>query len=369
MKNSIYQKLFSDYSFNNNNLKNRMVLAPMTRSRANEDGVPTDMMSLYYQQRASAGLEITEATQISLQGQGYANTPGIYNQDQVNAWKKVTNSVHEKGGEIFVQLWHVGRVGSEKVNGLQPLAPSALKANKTSVYVFEGDNRDATFVDVDHPKEMSQDEIDATILDFRKAARNAIEAGFDGVEIHGANGYLIDQFLRSNANKRSDKYGGSKENRARFLLEVTQAVVNEIGADKVGVRLSPFIMFKDMDDPEILDTIMYAVPYLDRMGITYLHLCEADWDDAPQVSDQFRIDLRKEFHQTIIVTGNMTPEKAENLLEKDWIDLVGFGRKFISNPDYPQRVLHNAPLQEITDTHTLFGGRDERGYTDYPSLY
>ncbi|OHX66123.1 alkene reductase [Flammeovirga pacifica] len=368
MKNLNFPQLFSRYSLNTKEIKNRMVLAPMTRSRATEEGVPQNMMSVYYQQRAGAGLEITEATQISLQGQGYANTPGIYNNAQVEAWKKVTDAVHEKGGKIFVQLWHVGRVSSSKVNGLQPLAPSALKANKTNVYIFEGENKDATFVDVETPKEMTQADIDNTIQDFRDAAKNAVEAGFDGVEIHGANGYLIDQFLRSNANQRTDKYGGSKENRTRFLLEVTKAVVEEIGADKVGVRLSPFIKFKDMEDPEILDTIMYAVPVLDSLKVTYLHLCEADWDDAPQVPEDFRVELREEFQQTIIATGNMTPEKAEELLSKNFIDLAGFGRKFIPNPDYPKRVQHQLPLAKIKDTHTLFGGRDEYGYTDYPAL-
>lgn len=350
-------------------LKNRFLLAPMTRSRSSEGGVPNALMAEYYEQRTSAGLMITEATQISLQGQGYARTPGIYSPDQIEGWKVVTDKVHKKGSKIFLQLWHVGRVSSSKVNGLQPLAPSALPAKDTNVYIFDGaPNGNATFVPVETPKEMTQADIDSTIKDFAKAAKNAIEAGFDGVEIHGANGYLIDQFLRTNSNKRTDKYGGTKENRVRFLMEVTEAVIEAVGKDRVGVRLSPFIKFKDMDDPEILDTIMIAAKKLDDLGVVYIHLCEADWDDAPAVPDDFREGFRKNYKGTIIATGNKTPELGEELLEKGLADMIGFGRKFISNPDYPERVRTGAKLSDISDPFTLFGGGTARGYTDYPSM-
>lgn len=346
-------------------------MAPMTRSRSSQPGdIPNELMAEYYAQRAGAGLIITEATQISMQGMGYAKTPGIYTEEQVKGWMRTTDAVHKAGSKIFLQLWHVGRVSSSKVNGLQPIAPSALMANNTNVYIFDGAaNGDATFVPVDEPKEMTEADIDHVIGEFAQGAKNAMEAGFDGVEIHGANGYLIDQFLRSNSNQRTDEYGGSPENRIRFLVEVTQAVIHTVGKDRVGVRLSPFIKFKDMDDPEILETIMLATEALNELDIAYIHLCEADWDDAPKVPAVFRAALRSKFKNTVIVTGNKSPEEGEEMLATDLVDLIGFGRKFLSNPDYPQRVIADAPLNEINDTHTLFGGGDARGYTDYPVLF
>lgn len=362
--------LYTEYKMNGLSLKNRFLMAPMTRSRAEEPGnIPNALMAKYYGQRASAGIIITEATQISLQGMGYAKTPGIYSQKQIEGWKLVTDTVHKKGGKIFLQLWHVGRVSSSKVNGLQPIAPSSKIAKGTQVYIFDGaPNGDATFVPVEKPREMTKDDITQVIEEFRVGARNAIEAGFDGVEIHGANGYLIDQFLRSNSNDRTDKYGRTKENRIRILKEITQAVADEIGANKTGVRLSPFISFKDMNDPEILETIMIAAKTLNKIGITYIHLCEADWDDAPTIPEDFRIKLRSNFTHTIIATGNKTPKEANDLLDKNLVDLVGFGRKFLTNPDYPKRVQLNATMNDISDPHTLFGGGDARGYTDYPFL-
>ncbi|MEN5309800.1 alkene reductase [Chryseobacterium cucumeris] len=363
------KKLFQSYQLNDILLNNRFVMAPMTRSRSSQGSVPNDLMAEYYGQRATAGLIISEATQISLQGMGYAKTPGIYTQEQVEGWKKVTENVHQKGGHLFLQLWHVGRVSSSKINGLQPLAPSAIPASNTSVYIFDGaPNNDATFISVEDPKEMTKKDIQQTINDFAAGAENAIEAGFDGVEIHGANGYLIDQFLRSNSNIRTDEYGGNAENRIRFLMEVSEAVVKAVGKERTGVRLSPFIKFKDMDDPEILDTIMLAAEKLNAMGIAYIHLCEADWDDAPEIPYPFRKELREKFKNTIIATGNKTPSEGEDLLEQNLVDLIGFGRRFLTNPDYPERVRQNAALNEITDSHTLFGGGDARGYTDYPFL-
>ena len=362
------EALFTPYAFSNLNLKNRFVMAPMTRSRAQQPGdIQTELNATYYAQRASVGLIISEATQISLQGMGYANTPGIYTQEQIEGWKKVTQAVHDAGSKMFLQLWHVGRVSSSKVNDLQPIAPSPCIAKDTNVYIFDGaPNGDVTFVDVEQPREMTEADIQQAIEEFRIGAKNAIAAGFDGVEIHGANGYLIDQFLRSNCNKRTDQYGGSKQKRTQFLIEVTKAVVNEIGKDKTGVRLSPYIRFKDMDDPEILDTFMIAAEQLNQLDIAYLHLCEADWDDAPEVPESFRVELRQKFSNTIIATGNYTPERGQDVIEKKLVDLVGFGRKILANPDYPIRVAKNAPLNEITNTHTLFGGGAAEGYTDYP---
>ncbi len=363
-----YKKLFEKYHIGNIELSNRFVMAPMTRSRSTPPcNIPNDLMALYYSQRASAGLIISEATQISLQGQGYANTPGIYTKEQTEGWKKVVQSVHGKGSKFFLQLWHVGRVSSSKVNGLQPLAPSARAAKETRVYIFDGaPNGDATMIDVEEPKAMSLSDIRATIKDYSAAARNAAEAGFDGVEVHAANGYLIDQFLRGNSNVRTDEYGGSKEKRIRFLTEAVEAVIAAVGKEKVGVRLSPFIKFKDMDDPEILDTILLAAEKLNKLGVAYIHLCEADWDDAPQIPQSFRIQLRKIYSGTIIATGNKTPDSAELLLQQGLVDLVGFGRAVLANPDYVERVKNNFPLNVIEDTHTLFGGGGAKGYTDYP---
>ena len=366
----IKSKLFESYNMNGVELKNRFLMAPMTRSRASQpNDIPNTLMAAYYGQRASAGIIITEATQISLQGKGYANTPGIYTEEQIEGWKIITENVHNKGSKIFLQLWHVGRVSSSKVNGLQPIAPSAKIAKETTVYIFDGaPNGDVTFVPVEEPKKMTKNDIDQVIEEFRIGAKNAMKAGFDGVEIHGANGYLIDQFLRSNSNERTDEYGGSKENRIKILTEITQAVVDEVGKDRTGVRLSPFISFKDMNDPEILDTIMLASEKLETIGVTYIHLCEADWDDAPKIPNDFRIKLRNTFSNTIIATGNKTPKEADVLLGENLVDLIGFGRKFLTNPDYPKRVELNTEMNEISDNHTLFGGGTARGYTDYSFL-
>lgn len=363
----MFTKLFESYILKGIALKNRFLMAPMTRSRASQPGdIPNALMATYYAQRASAGLIITEATQVSLQEKGYARTPGIYTQEQIEGWKLTTKAVHHAGSKIFLQLWHVGRVSSSKVNGLQPIAPSALIAKDTNVYIFDGaPNGDATFVPVEEPREMTQEDMEVVIQEFAQGAKNAIEAGFDGVEIHGANGYLIDQFLRSNSNQRIDANGGTQENRIRLLIQITKAVIMAVGKERTGVRLSPFITFKDMDDAEILDTIMLAAAELNKLDIAYIHLCEADWADAPLIPEIFRLELRKKFTNTIIATGNKTPEEGEKLLEDNLVDLIGFGRKFLTNPDYPQRVKLEAPLNDISDNHTLFGGGDARGYTDY----
>jgi len=361
-------KIFQNYNMQDLELQNKILMAPMTRSRA-KDGVVGDLSALYYAQRASAGLIISEATQISLQGQGYADTPAIYTKEHIKGWQKITKAIHDKGGKIFLQLWHVGRVSSSKVNGMQPLAPSSIIAKDTQVYLFETPmSKDATMIPVEVPREMNDDDIKDVINDFKQASLNAIEAGFDGVEIHGANGYLLDQFLRSNSNIRDDKYGGSKENRTRLIIEITKEVINAIGSEKVGIRLSPFIKFKDMEDKEILDTFMIIANKLEKLNIAYIHLCEADWDDAPEIPLSFRKELRNIFKNTIISTGGYDLSKAKKVIEDDLVDMVGFGRYFISNPDLVERFKNNQKLSEIKDTHTLFGGRDNIGYTDYPNF-
>ncbi|MDB5714529.1 MAG: putative N-ethylmaleimide reductase [Sphingomonadales bacterium] len=349
-------------------LPNRIVMAPMTRSRAAQPGdVPTALMATHYAQRAGAGLIVTEASQISPEGKGYSGTPGIYSPAQRDGWTLTTDAVHAAGGHIFLQIWHVGRVShvSLQPDNRPPVSASAIAAHDTKVYIVD-DQGVAGFVPCSPPRALDIAEIPRVVDDFRRAAALAIEAGFDGVEIHGANGYLIEQFLRSNSNRRDDAYGGSAEGRVRFLDEVASAVASEIGADRVGVRLSPFITFKDMDDPEILETIGLALDRLDAIGIAYVHLSEADWDDAPAIPESARIDYRRRFRNRLIVAGRYTAERAEAVIASGHADLVAFGRPFIANPDLPHRLSIGAPLAAY-DMATLFGG-DERGYIDYPAL-
>ena len=346
--------------------KNRVVLAPMTRSRTDQPGdIPNELMAEYYAQRASAGFIITEATQISPQGKGYSFTPGMFTNEQVTGWRKVTQAVHQAGGHIISQLWHVGRMShpSFHLDGL-PVAPSAI-APDAQVWVV-GDDGIGRMVDCPTPRALTKADIKAIIEDYRRAAKNAVAAGFDGIEIHGGNGYLIDQFLRRSSNKRDDEYGGSLENRVRFVIEVIEAVSEEIGASKVGIRLAPFITQRGMDDIEAIEAILLASKKFNNLGLAYVHLSEADWDDAPVVSTEFRHSLRENFNGSIIVAGNYTAESGADLINSGLVDFIAYGRKFLANPDLPYRFEHQLPLNEITDPSTLFGG-DERGYTDYPS--
>ncbi|MDC8108219.1 alkene reductase [Vibrio sp. CCUG 15886] len=361
-------KLFEPTQLKHLDLQNRVVMAPMTRARTSQPGnIPNAMMATYYKQRASAGLIISEATQISDDSQGYSFTPGVYTDEQVAGWKSVTQAVKSLGAAMFCQLWHVGRVSHPVFQkGEQPIAPSALAPVETKVWIAD-EQGNGNMVDCVEPRAMSQDDIDRVVSDFAYAAKRAIEAGFDGVEIHGGNGYLIDQFLRTNSNHRADQYGGSRENRIRFLLQVVDAVSQAIGADKVGVRLAPFITFKDMNCPVIVPTILEASKQLQARDIAYLHLSEADWEDAPEIPESFRIELREYFTNTIIVAGSYTQARADEVLEKGYADLVAFGRPFVSNPDLVARLKHQQPLAEL-DGATLFGG-DERGYTDYTALH
>ncbi len=357
--------LFTAKNIGSISAKNRIVMAPMTRSRSASGDVPTDLMAEYYGQRASAGFIVTEATQISQQGKGYSFTPGMYSDAQVEGWKKVTQTVHDKGGAIFSQLWHVGRMSHESFHkdGV-PVAPSAL-APDARVWVV-GDDGEGRMVDCPTPRALSKKDIQDIIEDYRIAARNAIEAGFDGIEIHGGNGYLIDQFLRQSSNKREDEYGGSTENRLRFPMEVVKAVSEEIGADKVGIRLAPFITQRGMNDPDVIPLILEAAKIMNDIGIAYIHLSEADWDDAPTVSPEFRQSLRKIFSGAIVVAGNYTAETGAQIIADGLVDFIAYGRKFLANPDLPSRFENGFPLNNISDIDTLFGG-DERGYTDYPT--
>ncbi|WP_076414418.1 alkene reductase [Shewanella sp. UCD-KL12] len=358
--------LFTPYKKSHLSLSNRMVMAPMTRSRTTQPGnTPNEMMAEYYAQRASTGLIITEATQISDDSQGYSFTPGVYTPEQVAGWKKVTSAVHQAGGTIFNQLWHVGRVSHPVFQqGQAPMAPSPIKPTDTQVWVVDERYPEGRMIDCPTPRAMNQEDIDRVINDFAQGAKNAIDAGFDGVEIHGGNGYLIDQFLRTNSNHRADEYGGTPEKRIRFLIEIVKAVSAEIGAEKVGVRLAPFVTFKDMACPEIVETILLAAKQLGEMNIGYVHLSEADWDDAPQIPESFRVELREVFSGTIIVAGRYDVQRADAILAQGYADLVAFGRAFIANPDLPYRLSNQLPLANF-DKGPLFGG-GAAGYIDYP---
>jgi N-ethylmaleimide reductase len=360
--------LFSSYRLNGLVLPNRIVMAPMTRSRAGQPGdVPTELNALYYSQRASAGLIVTEATQISPEGKGYAWTPGIHTGAQRDGWRLVTDAVHKAGGRIFLQLWHVGRVSlsSMQPGGRPPVAPSALRARETRVFAIGADGLPG-MIPTDAPRALETAEIARVVEDYRRAASLAMQAGFDGVEIHGGNGYLIDQFLRTTTNLRTDRYGGSTDNRIRFLAEVARAVGAEVGATRTGVRLAPYITFKDMADPEIVDTVLAAAEMLADQEVAYIHLAEADWDDAPVVPESFREALRRRFANTIIVAGRYDQTRALRILDAGHADLIAFGRLFVANPDLPRRLLLSLPLAQF-EARTLFGG-GVAGYADYPGF-
>jgi N-ethylmaleimide reductase len=354
-------KVFEPYELSGKRLASRIVMAPMTRSRAYGPGqTPTDLMVAYYAQRASAGLIITEGTQPSVVGQGYPDTPGIHSEEQVSAWRKVTDAVHAEGGVIFLQIMHTGRVGHPSLMGSQPVGPSAVTA-KGQVYTHEGPK------DFVEPAELSGEGIAETIADFVTAARNAVAAGFDGVELHGANGYLIHQFLAPNSNRRTDTWGGTPEKRARFAVEVTQAVAEAIGAERVGFRLSPGNPYNDIaetDPADVEATYTALVESLSPLGLAYLHQMEAPG------AGELMTRLRKLWPGTFIVnpfTGmEPTGPDALDLVENGMADMVAYGALFLANPDLPARLRAGGPFN-TPDRVTSFGG-DERGYTDYPAL-
>ncbi|MPW35367.1 alkene reductase [Vibrio sp. B1Z05] len=359
--------LFQPIQLGNLTLKNRIVMPPMTRSRASQPGdVANDMMATYYAQRAQAGLIISEGTQISPMGKGYAWTPGIYSPEQIAGWKKVTDAVHAQGGAMFAQLWHVGRVTHpDNIGGEQPVSSSAIKAENVKVFIDNGTDEPG-FVDVVEPREMTTSDIKAVVKEFHQAALNALEAGFDGVELHAANGYLINQFIDSESNNRTDEYGGSLENRLRFLDEVVATLVDAIGAERVGVRLAPLTTLNGTVDANPEHTYTEAAKLLDSHNITYLHIAEVDWDDAPDTPKEFKIALRKAFKNTLIYAGRYKAESGETAIAEGLADMIGFGRPFIANPDLPQRIKAGAQWAQH-DPNTLFGG-DEKGLTDYPTL-
>ncbi|GAB7220342.1 alkene reductase [Vibrio comitans] len=346
-------------------LKNRIVMPPMTRSRASQPGnTANDMMAEYYAQRAEAGLIVAEGTQISAMGQGYAWTPGIYSAEQIAGWKKVTDAVHAKEGKIFAQLWHVGRVTHpDNIGGEQPISSSAMKAENVKVFIDNGTDAPG-FVDVVEPREMTKADIDMVVEQYRQAALNAIEAGFDGIELHAANGYLINQFIDSEANNRTDEYGGSIENRLRFLGEVVTAMSEAIGSDRVGVRLAPFTSLNGTVDATPVETYVAAAALLNKLNVVYVHIAEVDWEDAPETPKAFKTAVREAYKGVLIYAGRYDAEKGAEAIEENTTDMVGFGRPFISNPDLPNRIKKGYPLAPH-NPETLFGGA-EQGLTDYP---
>ncbi|MFN4030556.1 MAG: alkene reductase [Acidovorax temperans] len=351
-------------------LANRIAMAPLTRNRA-PDAIPTELTATYYAQRATAGLIISEATAISPEGQGYADVPGLYGTEQLDGWKKVTRAVHEAGGKIVVQLWHVGRIShtSLQPGHAKPVAPSAIRAHAKTVLLKDGV---PTFTDTSEPRALDAEELPRIVQDYRHAARNGIAAGFDGVEIHAANGYLIDQFLKTGANQRTDDYGGSIKNRARLLLEVTRAIVDEIGGGRTGIRLSPVTPANDIVDENPQPLFDYVVRELGKLGLAYVHVIEGatggprELPDRPFDYTELRNAYRAAGGKGAWMVNNGYDRALAEAALANGADIVAFGRPFISNPDLVERLKQNAPLNEL-NRDTLYGG-GAKGYTDYPTL-
>ncbi|WP_438864297.1 alkene reductase [Neptunicella sp.] len=346
--------LFDPIQLGDLSLPNRIIMSPLTRCRASEGRVPNALMAEYYTQRASAGLIISEATSVTPMGVGYPNTPGIWSDDQVEGWKKITDAVHKAGGRIVLQLWHVGRISDPVyLDGQQPVAPSAIAAQGHVSLVRPEKNFET-------PRALSETEIPAIVEAYRQGAENAKKAGFDGVEIHGANGYLLDQFLQTSSNHRKDNYGGSIENRARLMLEVTDAVISVWGAGRVGMHLSPRADAHDMGDEDLAATFGYVAKELGKRNLAFIFTREHF--DEPALTPA----LKQAFGGKLIANEKMTSERAEQLLADGTADAIAFGKAYIANPDLAERLRVNAPLNEL-DASTMYGS-GPKGYTDYPAL-
>lgn len=365
--------LFQPYKLGPLHLPHRMVMAPLTRSRARQPGnIPGDLAACYYAQRVSAALIISEATQISMQGQGYAWTPGIHSRDQVEGWRRVTRAVHEAGGLIFNQLWHVGRISHPALqpDHMLPVAPSAVTPQGQAF--IENEQGEGQLVPFVRPRALQIEEVPYIVAQYERAAKNAQAAQFDGVEIHAANGYLLDQFIESGTNRRSDLYGGSAENRARLLFEIAEAVARIWGPDRVGVRLSPLGAFNDMSDDNPEETFGYVAERLSDYGFAYLHIVNPataalDKGEEPDARALRMVELiRKKYRGTLMIAGGFDRAHAEAWLKQGKADLIAFGRKFLANPDLPERLRLQAPLNK-DDPATYYGG-GAKGYTDYPTL-
>jgi len=366
--------LFESVTAGDLKLANRIVMAPLTRNRSPK-AVPLPITATYYAQRASAGLLITEATAISHQGQGYADVPGLYAPEQLAGWRRVTDAVHAKGGKIVVQLWHVGRIShtSLQPDNRAPVAPSAVQAN-SKTYLIDADGK-GSFAPTSTPRALALDELPGIVADYRRAARAAIDAGFDGVELHAANGYLIDQFLRNGSNKRTDAYGGSIENRARLLFEVLDALTAEIGAGRVGIRLSPVTPANDASDDQPQPLFDYVSARLGAYGLSYVHVIEGATGgprDFQQGAAPFDYARFKQAYRDAggkgawMVNNGYDGKLAEQVVASGEADLVAFGKAYIANPDLVERLRQKAPLNE-PDKNTFYGG-GEHGYIDYPAL-
>ncbi|MBK5344116.1 alkene reductase [Pseudomonas sp. TH49] len=371
MKNSPY---FTPVTLGLHTLKNRIVLPPLTRQRSTQPGnVANALMAEYYQQRAGAGLLVTEGTQIEPRGQGYAWTPGIHTPEQIAGWRKVTEAVHAKDGVIFAQLWHVGRVSHTALqpDGAAPVSASAIATERVSVFIETAPGA-GELVTPSAPRALSTDEVQELVQLYIQAARNAMDAGFDGIELHCANGYLVNQFISAHSNVRTDQYGGSLHNRLRFLREVVSGVAECIGKEKVGVRFAPLFTTTDeartylgMVEEDPHTTYIEAIKVLEDVGIAYLSIAEADWDDAPVMPQTFRRAVRDTFSGAIIYAGRYNAESGAQLLESGLADLVAFGRPFMANPDLPARIANDWPLNPLNPA-TVYGGNAE-GYVDYPT--
>ncbi|BDH47651.1 alkene reductase [Salmonella enterica subsp. enterica serovar Choleraesuis] len=365
--------LFAPVKLGNLTLKNRIVLPPLTRSRSTQPGnIANAMMAEYYAQRCGAGFMISEGTQIEPRGQGYAWTPGIHSAEQIAGWKQVTSRVHQQGGIIFAQLWHVGRVSHNSLQpgNTAPVAPSAIRADNVKVFIETGPAQGA-MAEPSTPRELTTDEVKELVQMYAQAARNALEAGFDGIELHAANGYLINQFISTHTNHRDDIYGGSLDNRLRFLREVTAAVIDVVGKERVGVRFAP--LFESTTEERVYLGLVEADPFttyteaarqLNALGIAYLSIAEADWENPPELPTAFCQALRESFTGVIMYAGKYTLAKAQHMLDAGLGDVFGFGRPFIANPDLPERLEKGLALNPL-DPQTVFGG-GEHGYIDYP---
>ena len=370
---SQFPALFTPLQLGPYTLRNRIVLPPLTRSRSTQPGnIANELMAEYYQQRSSAGFMVSEGTQIEPRGQGYAWTPGIHSAEQIAGWQKVTRAVHDAGGVIFAQLWHVGRVSHTALQpeGQAPVAPSAIPASQVKVFI-ETAPGSGMLSEPSMPRELTTAEVRELVQYYAQAARNALQAGFDGVELHCANGYLVNQFISAHSNQRSDEYGGSLDNRLRFLREITQAVAEVVGPQRLGVRFAPLFSSTDEervylglveDDPQA--TYLAAIRHLEELGIAYLSLAEADWEGAEELPESFRWAVRRAFSGRILYAGRYDAPRAAAAIEAGWADLIGFGRSFIANPDLPTRIADGWPLNAL-DSASMYGGTAQ-GYTDYP---
>jgi N-ethylmaleimide reductase len=356
-------KLLQALSLRGMPLANRVVLAPLTRGRAGPTRVPNAFMAEYYAQRSSAGLLITEATTISSMGNGFLGSPGIYTPEMIEGWKNVTKAVHDKGGRIFLQLWHMGRASHSSFHGGQlPVSASDVAIKSDSIHTPAGKKS------YEQPHPLTVEEIKATVADYRQAALNAIAAGFDGVEVHGANGYLIDQFLQTTSNKRTDNYGGTIENRVRFLNDVLDAVVSAVPANRVGVRLSPNGAFNEMGSPDYKELFSHAMAGLDKFNLAYLHVMDGLAFGFHKLGTQFTLkDVRKVFRGPVIGNCGYTQETAEAAVQSGDADMIAFGRPYISNPDLVERFANGWPLARPAPMGTWYGFKGAVGYTDFPA--